>query len=150
MSCNAVLQMSSPPMNPGPGAVAEHMSLAGVPASVRAARAFVRETLGDLDGASRDTAVLLASELVTNAVLHARTPVELAVVVDRDQALVCVADHEGGSDAVRSSGHSTDRPGGRGLALVDGLSDRWGAEPNADGKTVWFTLKAAAPATRAG
>lgn len=145
MSCAAVLQMPSPPMTPGPGAVAGHLSLAGVPESVRAARDFVRRTLGDLGDLgddSLDTAVLLASELVTNAVLHARTPVELGVVIDDDHALVCVADGERDSAAVASPGHIVDRPGGRGLAIVDGLSDRWGAESHADGKTVWFTLSA--------
>lgn len=141
--CDVVLRLPSPPMNPGPDAVSGCLSLEGVPSSVRRAREFVRTTLGDVDGDERDTAVLLASELVTNAVLHAGTPVELGIVVDRDLALVCVADGEDDGSAVLTRRHGPDRHGGRGLALVEGLSDRWGTETYADGKTVWFTLSVA-------
>jgi anti-sigma regulatory factor (Ser/Thr protein kinase) len=141
--CDTVLQIPSPPMTPGPDAVVDYLSLDGVPSSVRRARRFVRDALRDVDREGRDTAVLLASELVTNAVLHAGTPVELGVVVDDDLALVCVADGSDDSAAIVAQGHGVDRYGGRGLALVDGLSDRWGTETHAGGKTVWFTLSVA-------
>lgn len=149
VSCDVVLRLPSPPMTPGPDAVTGYLTLDGVPSSVPRARSFVRDTLGDVDGEGLDTAVLLASELVTNAVLHAGTPVELAVVVDRDLALVCVADGEDDGTAVLSRRHGTDRHGGRGLAIVEGLSDRWGTETHAHGKTVWFTLSLAHLTTRA-
>ncbi len=137
-------------MMPGPDAVRRHLSLDPEPSSVREARSFVREALDGVAEEDRDTAVLLASELVTNAILHARTTVQLVVVVDDGQALVCVGDHDEDSDVVVSHGHSADRPGGRGLALVEGFSDRWGAEAHDDGKTVWFTLPVALASPRAG
>jgi len=140
--CDTVLRLPSPPLVPGPGAVTEHLSLDPVPASVRTARKFVRDVLGSFDADVRDTAVLLSSELVTNAILHAHTPVQLGMVVDGEHLLVCVADRLPG-DVLAPHDHSRDRPGGRGLALVADLSDRWGTTSFTGGKTVWFTLPVA-------
>jgi anti-sigma regulatory factor (Ser/Thr protein kinase) len=117
---------------------------------VSVARSFVRDTLGEADPDEQDTALLLASELVTNAILHARTPVELGIVVDGDTALVCVADRLAGGGPLAPRGHSQVRSGGRGLALVDDLSDRWGTETHTGGKTVWFTLSVSVGSVRAG
>jgi sigma-B regulation protein RsbU (phosphoserine phosphatase) len=140
--CDTVLRLPSPPLVPGPGAVTEHLSLDPVPASVSTARKFVRDVLGSFDDDVRDTAVLLSSELVTNAILHAHTPVQLGMVVDGDHLLVCVADRLPG-DVLAARDHSRDRPGGRGLALVADLSDQWGTTTFTGGKTVWFTLPVA-------
>ena len=144
--CDSVLRLPSPPLVPGPSAVTEHLKLDPVPASVGVARRFVRDLLDGLDGLdgvdedALDTLLLLASELVTNAILHAHTPVELGVCVDGDRALVCVADRMPGSEPLTPRDHSRDRPGGRGLALVADLSDDWGTTTFTGGKTVWFTM----------
>jgi anti-sigma regulatory factor (Ser/Thr protein kinase) len=143
-----VLRLSPPPLEPGPDAVTGHIGLDPVPASVGMARSFLRETLGDAD--DLDTALLLTSELVTNAILHARTPVQLGVVVEGITALVCVADRMTGGAVVKPRSHSHHRPGGRGLALVADLSDAWGTESYSDGKTVWFTVPVSDRALRAG
>ena len=146
--CDSVLRLPSPPIVPGPAAVTEHLALDPVPASVGVARRFVRDLLTQVDEDSVDTVVLLASELVTNAVLHAHTDVELGVVIDGGRALVCVADRLPG-EPLTARDHSRDRPGGRGLALVADLSERWGTATWTGGKTVWFTMRLALEAAGA-
>lgn len=110
------------------------------PSSVRAARAFVAEALAGTSGEGcSDTAGLLVSELATNALVHARTPLRVHVQVDEGQVRVEVEDELGGLPTLltEQDGLST----GRGLQLVDGLADGWGADPLADGgKRVWFEL----------
>ena len=140
MCCDSVLRLPSPPLVPGPSAVTEHLKLDPVPASVGVARRFVRDLLDGADEDTLDTLLLLASELVTNAILHAHTPVELGVCVDGGRALVCVADRMPNSEPLTPRDHSRDRPGGRGLALVADLSDDWGTTTFTGGKTVWFTM----------
>ncbi len=115
------------------------------PVSVSAARRFVVEALvasgrpGDAD-----TVELLVSELVTNAVLHARSRTELVVQVEGETLRVEVRDTSCNLPTVRAHGRESET--GRGLELVELLSDRWGAEldegPEAggDGKSVWFEL----------
>ncbi|MGK5496857.1 SpoIIE family protein phosphatase [Streptomyces sp. URMC 125] len=109
------------------------------PESVASARRFVRASL---DGAAPevvDTARLLVSELVTNAVLHARTEVEVSVRVRGGRVRVRVDDH-------RPSRGLVPRPcspyagAGRGLALVERLASRHGAATGEGRKTVWFEL----------
>ena len=146
--CDSVLRLPSPPMVPGPSAVTEHLKLDPVPASVGVARRFVRDLLDGADEDTLDTLLLLASELVTNAILHAHTPVELGVCVDGGRALVCVADRMPNSEPLTPRDHSRDRPGGRGLALVADLSDEWGTTTFTGGKTVWFTMPLTATADR--
>jgi anti-sigma regulatory factor (Ser/Thr protein kinase) len=96
--------------------------------------------LTDASDAAVDIVTLLTSELVTNAILHARTPVQLGIVVDVDRALVAVADRAPAEAALRAEEWSRDRPGGRGLALVAEMSDDWGTSTYVGGKTVWFVL----------
>ena len=93
-----------------------------------------------------DTASLLVSELVTNAVRHARSSVRVTLTVEGGRVRTGVWDHNlaplptpigaGVGDSVE------DLPeGGRGLFLVQALSDNWGSETTADGKCVWFELQ---------
>lgn len=108
-----------------------------VPESVRRARRLVIGALAGV-GTAADDAVLLASELATNAVIHAGTPFRVAVRRRDDRLRVEVAD---GSRAVaRRQRFSTTSGTGRGLALVDDVADRWGVDQDGDGKTVWFEL----------
>lgn len=150
MCCSAVLGLSRPPLSPGPDTVTHHVELEPVPASVGRARSFLRETLAGADPEAQDTALLLASELVTNAILHARTHVQVGVVVDDDQALVCVSDRLPEPGALTPQSKSQTRPGGRGLALVADLSERWGSTAYAGGKTVWFLLPVMSRAVSVG
>lgn len=80
----------------------------------------------------------LASEIVTNAILHAKTPFSVTVTGDGDRVRVSVRD---GSRALpKKRNYGVDKPTGRGLHIVEALADRWGFHPEEDGKTVWFEL----------
>ncbi|MGC0328642.1 serine phosphatase RsbU (regulator of sigma subunit)/anti-sigma regulatory factor (Ser/Thr protein kinase) [Streptomyces sp. SAI-170] len=109
------------------------------PAEVPRARAVVREQLHDW-GLARlaDTAELLVSELVTNAVQHSRTrPVELRLV--RGDTLLCeVDDDDHELPTLLSAGPGDDT--GRGLRVVSTLAREWGTSRTGAGKTVWFEL----------
>jgi anti-sigma regulatory factor (Ser/Thr protein kinase) len=81
--------------------------------------------------------LLLVSELVTNAIRHARTPFELSVHVDGSQVTVGVLDHDRTQPRVRHAG-PTDTSG-RGLHIVQAMAASWGTELVArDSKRVWF------------
>ena len=84
-------------------------------------------------------AELLISEVVTNAVLHAQSPVEV-VLSDPGGALhVEVIDESDMLPVLVEPVHSIDDHG-RGLLLVRDLSEQWGVVENDSGKTVWFSL----------
>jgi anti-sigma regulatory factor (Ser/Thr protein kinase) len=139
--CDALLR-EQPPFPVSPGAQSRYLDVDPVPASVGLARGFVADVLSPLDHDTRDVALLLTSELVTNAILHARTPVQVGVLIDNEQVLICVGDRMEASAELVPSGHSRTRPGGRGLALVADLSSMWGTQGYVGGKTVWFVLSA--------
>lgn len=87
-----------------------------------------------------DTMSLLVSELVSNVVLHARTPCLLRIVQGGDRIRVEVQD---GSDRLPGIKPRTDplAQSGRGMQLVDGLSAAHGVDPEPKGgKRVWFEL----------
>jgi len=107
--------------------------------SVPVARRFVRARL--LDGATDiDTATLLVSEVVTNAILHARTTVTLTVEVIDDVVRIAVRD--GSPVQPRIHSFPATSATGRGLRLLDRLAKRWGvyADPVTGGKVVWFEV----------
>jgi PAS domain S-box-containing protein len=123
--------------------VERHVRLDPVPGSARRARAFVSEALEQAGQAElEESATLLVSELVTNAILHARTSIEVAVAATAATVYVGVRDSSGQLPARRDYG--TRATTGRGLALVDLIAARHGTETHDDGsKTVWFELGAA-------
>ena len=112
------------------------------PASVPTARRFVRTTLAELGlSTAWDAAELLVSEVVTNAVLHART--EFRVQVLRDGDLVRVSVHDRSPVVPRPRTFGTDSTTGRGMRLVATLAVAWGVERHAaGGKAVWFEVRA--------
>ena len=85
-----------------------------------------------------DDATLLVSELVTNAILHARTPITLVVRKVRSAVRVEVFDE--GSGAAEPLYPDLDAPEGRGLGLVQAVANRWGVDDAEIGKTVWFEI----------
>ena len=88
-----------------------------------------------------DEAQLLTTELVTNASAHGCPPVTLRVTCDGTPGMVVsVSDGDPQPPVAREA--SPDETSGRGVALVDLLSDAWGVEPGDAGKTVWFHLRA--------
>ena len=115
--------------------------LPGAPESTRAARGAVREALRaqGLD-AQVDTAELLVSELVTNAVLHARSDLEVQVLRRDDVVRVAVLDADGRRPSRRRYGLAAGT--GRGLGLVETMASAWGTSQDAGpwAKAVWFEL----------
>lgn len=109
------------------------------PRSVDAARRFVEAALAvwDLDDL-RAVAALLTSELVTNAIIHARTAVRLAAERTEKELVVEVWDSAPHAPAIPQ--HAFEGESGRGLLLVDRLANRWGARRAGAHKVVWFTL----------
>lgn len=90
-------------------------------------------------GEGADVAILLTSELVTNAVRHSRGPIEAQARFCSARVLrVEVCDTS--NTPVGASAATVDDPGGRGLYLVDALADTWGMEHHGTGKRVWFEL----------
>lgn len=111
------------------------------PSTAARARRFVAEALRGwaLDDLV-DTAMLLTSELVTNAYLHARSEVEVRVDRRRDVVRVDVADS---SELVPARYRYDDEAyTGRGVTLVESLALAWGVDPLPEGKSVWFELAA--------
>lgn len=105
------------------------------PASVGRARRWLSQQLEEwgLDDLDYDASVVL-SELVTNAVLHAKTEIELTVSHDKSLRLE-VRDSSASPPAARDAGASSST--GRGLHLVAALTTSWGFVPNDEGKVVW-------------
>ncbi len=117
----------------------------GIPQAVADARRFLLATLREhgVTGDVADTAALLLSEIVTNAVLHARTDVLLRCTVEGSGVLVEVAD--GSALLPRPREHDAEAVTGRGLELVELLADAHGVRRSGAGKSVWFTLAGATP-----
>jgi anti-sigma regulatory factor (Ser/Thr protein kinase) len=107
--------------------------------SVRTARRLLTEALLKFGCADLEvTTSLLISEIVTNAVLHARTPLTVSIEQAPDGVRVAVADGSKVIPAVRH--YSREATTGRGIRLVESMASSWGVEPTADGKTVWFVV----------
>ena len=103
------------------------------------ARRFVTSTLTDWAQRDYDDAVLLVSELVTNATLHARTEIVVRVELGTESLVLSVTDGSARQPVARH--YSDQATTGRGLGLVNTLARRWGIDPHADGtKTVWCEL----------
>lgn len=147
MACERVLATGGPPAGLGVRHTA-HLELPPAPPSVGAARRLVREQATGLPAAVVDAAALLTSELVTNGVLHARTPLRVGVSVAPDLLLVSVADRSP-HDPVRRD-HDLSATGGRGMEIVAELADDYGVTRNGEGKSVWFVLKAMSEAAEGG
>ncbi|MFF2630264.1 SpoIIE family protein phosphatase [Kitasatospora griseola] len=117
--------------------------------SAAAARGFVRDALLGWDLPEVvDDAVVLVSELVTNAVVHAGTAAEVACLREEETVRIEVSDRhpERGQDSFANVTLNSDRyadpdgEGGRGLLMCSALSSSWGVEYAAGRKTVWFRL----------
>ena len=144
-------------MSPGgtpPGRRARRLSLNGESGVVPLARDFARQALyewGWLPAATADQraaaedVLLVVSELVTNACLHAEGPDELWIACDKKVLRVEVSDRGTGQPAPRTP-HRAGRPGGHGMFIVQRLCLDWGVirATGVAGKTVWAELGAPA------
>ena len=84
-------------------------------------------------------AVLCTSELTTNALLHAGTEARVEIDLSPERLLVSVADSGTRGTVARARADTLSSPG-RGLGLIEQLSDAWGTDPTVRGSTVWFEM----------
>ncbi|GAA2821359.1 ATP-binding protein [Nonomuraea rubra] len=116
------------------------------PRSVAYARRLTRATLAEwgVPPETIDDATLAVSELVTNAVVHARSPITFRLTRRPGGLRAEITDHGALVPPVPRRAGAT-ATGGRGLALVGELADRWDVEVNGEAgrKTVWFEMETA-------
>ena len=109
------------------------------PQSAASARRFVDETLRQWHCDELfDVVGLLTSELVTNAILHAQSEIELNVTMTPGAIRIDVADHS--EDLPMRRTVAEEDTSGRGLGLVEALATAWGVDERPGGKSVWFEL----------
>lgn len=119
------------------------LDLEFVPQSVGRARRWITDRLSGCSGDLVANAQLLVSELVTNALLHAKPPV--SVLVKRGDGPVRIEVLDGSDALPRLKGFGETSTTGRGLYLVEAASAKWASEHRAPGKVVWFELDPARP-----
>jgi anti-sigma regulatory factor (Ser/Thr protein kinase) len=117
------------------------LELAPDPAAARAAREFVSEQCrsSGVDTEVVHTALLLVSEVVTNAILHGRSGPRLLLTIGPAVMRVEVTDDN--SRVPQMVEADADALDGRGLTIVDTLASAWGSRPDGAGKLVWFELE---------
>jgi anti-sigma regulatory factor (Ser/Thr protein kinase) len=124
------------------------LTIPGRAEHVSGARSFVRKVIG-ADNPAADVAILLTSEIVTNAVVHSdsrRAGGTVVLVITEISGGLRIEVADNGSDlstpVVKGGVYASD---GHGLYLVQALADQWGYVRDETGTTVWFWLSAAAP-----
>lgn len=120
--------------------MARAVEFLGRPASVRKARVFTGDVLAHdgVEASVIEMAVLLVSELVTNAVVHA--PGTICLTVHSDAHWVRIEVEDQGRDRPVLRPGTQDQLEGRGLRVVDKLATDWGTERRATHKVVWFEI----------
>lgn len=153
----------TPQLDLPPGLPVAALELPATPASARLARLYLRDCAATLAASSRlprsvpaepvpvvgedvldsvlDTATLLVSELVTNAVLHARTPLTLGLSLRGGPLRLLAWVEDSCLLLPQRRSYSPTSGTGRGIALVADLADSWGVDEVRCGKRVWFTLE---------
>jgi anti-sigma regulatory factor (Ser/Thr protein kinase) len=114
------------------------ISLGQTPASPGRARARLRSFIEENDLSDEpEVALLILSELVTNAVMHGATPIQVVVSGEPGKLRIDVTD--GGTHAPGPEPYfaDADQTGGRGLHIVNALSHQWGTTIHEHGKSVW-------------
>jgi len=109
-----------------------------VPEAARSARRGLDSWLSEQRCESRDNALLVVSELVTNAVVHGRGDLLVVMVYTDDRLRLEV--HDGSSSPPLQRDSRSAGPGGYGLNIVDRLCEEWGWTTTDDGKLVWCHL----------
>jgi anti-sigma regulatory factor (Ser/Thr protein kinase) len=127
------------------GAIAERVTtgLALTPTAPRHARRILDRALAEWGlGYLADSADLIISELVTNAVEHGAEPALLAIYTDReaDGGLLFIEVEDAGEHMPERRDADDEDMNGRGLSIVDALAADWGTEPVGHGKRVWASL----------
>jgi anti-sigma regulatory factor (Ser/Thr protein kinase) len=132
------LNRPAEPLAPGPRGAAQ-------------ARRWVVDVCVEIGrGDLRENAELAMSEVVTNAILHGKDPITVRLRGTRDHPRVEVRDASSAAPALAGDDPARDfldelPTFGRGLAIVAGFSEAWGAERDGDGKLVWFVPSPSLP-----
>jgi anti-sigma regulatory factor (Ser/Thr protein kinase) len=115
------------------------VALPNDPSGPSLARRSVEEFVAgqELHDEAREPLVLIASELVTNAIVYGADPIVLSVSCHDGDVIVEVEDGDSTLEMVQSRAKDRSAPGGRGLGIVASLADAWGVRPSQSGKTVW-------------
>jgi anti-sigma regulatory factor (Ser/Thr protein kinase) len=114
-------------------------SFPAVADSVPASRQFAADELRDAAPELVAAALLMVSELATNAVKHAGT--DFVVRVDHRPGGLRFAVTDGGHEEPQMKSPEPHEPSGRGLRIVNQLADDWGIDHESGRKTVWFELR---------
>ena len=144
MACDLVLE--DRPLISTDVAISAHVDLVPTPAAAPRGRMFVREHLENvLPSSVLSDVLLLTSELVTNAVLHARTDVHLGVTYDENNVLVSIKDQSVATPQPRArnaEGLAQLAESGRGMTLIAAIADDfgWARLSAPPGKVMWFTV----------
>ena len=124
------------------GAPAREVSMQLTPdvSSLGTGRRFVARTLRewDIPEARIESVMLVANELVANAIVHAQSAPVLSLEARGADLLVRVEDESPSLPIARQPEVYDEQ--GRGLMLVEALADRWGCDPTTTGKTIWVAF----------
>ncbi|MET9607086.1 ATP-binding protein [Streptomyces sp. NPDC006512] len=136
-----VVPYCRPPAEPPPVLV-----LAKHPESTHAARKYAREFVNyhvpGIPAGLRDDAVLIVSELVTNALRYGTEPGDfLRLVLDADPGRIRIEVHDPSRRRPHPKAESDERQRGRGLFIIEALAAGWGVEDRPMGKAVWVELR---------
>ncbi len=104
----------------------------------RLARAAIQEALSKQPADVRGVAVLLADEIITNAVVHCGGRIEMSLEESPERIRIEISDTSTVPPLVRSPTAGGER--GRGMLIVDSLASSWGVINKIGGKSVWFQL----------
>lgn len=127
------------------------LDLAARPAEVAPARHWLRALLGGEHTTIMDDVVLMACEAITNSIRHSNSGIQrekdepgrvtLLVLASENTMRVEVIDAGSRHSVPEVAGDDPDAVSGRGLQLVDVLSEgRWGTYTHEEGRTVWFEI----------
>lgn len=127
------------PVDLDPGRDHASWAFLPVPKAVPALRRFVAEVLtGWGEESLVDDAVLVTSELATNAIGHARSPFHASVA--RSDRTVRITIEDAGPGSATSRVVTSEDSSGRGILIVEVLAERWGIEARPEGKAIWAEL----------
>jgi sigma-B regulation protein RsbU (phosphoserine phosphatase) len=120
----------------------ERVRLPADPGSAGRARSFTagRFAAVGMGKTATDIGLLLVSELATNALRHAGTAFEVEVRTTPTGIRVAVSDDDPARPREPQVLPGPEAEGGRGMAILEELADRWGVAGDPPGKTVWFEL----------
>jgi anti-sigma regulatory factor (Ser/Thr protein kinase) len=117
------------------------ISLEQTAASPGRARAGVRSFIEEYELCTEpEVALLVLSELVTNAVVHGATPIQVIVTGEAGKLRIDVADGDNHSPRPQLRVGDAEQVGGRGLQIVNALSQQWGTTTHEHGKSVWAEI----------